>query len=113
MRHSLRRPPGPHALLAEIVRYARRLHIAAVLKPMGGPGEGFISFPLKGYAFAVDLPRRSGVEELHARLERITLDHGGRLYAAKDALMSAAGFARMFPAPCLPTSIRTAAFSPT
>jgi decaprenylphospho-beta-D-ribofuranose 2-oxidase len=37
------------------------------------------------------------VEDLHARLERITLDHGGRLYAAKDALMSATGFARMFP----------------
>ena len=64
---------------------------------MGGPGEGFLSFPFKGYAFAVDLPRRSGVEELHARLERITLDHGVRLYAAKDALMSAAGFACMFP----------------
>jgi decaprenylphospho-beta-D-ribofuranose 2-oxidase len=87
---------GLHKLIAEIVR-ARAGSVAAVLKPMGGPGEGFISFPFKGYAFAVDLPRRSGVEELHARLERITLDHGGRLYAAKDALMSAAGFARMFP----------------
>jgi decaprenylphospho-beta-D-ribofuranose 2-oxidase len=87
---------GLHKLLAEIVR-ARAGSIAAVLKPMGGSGEGFISFPLKGYAFAVDLPRRSGVEELHARLEHITLDHGGRLYVAKDALTSAAGFARMFP----------------
>jgi decaprenylphospho-beta-D-ribofuranose 2-oxidase len=83
-------------LVAEIVR-VRAGSIAAVLKPMGGPGEGFISFPFKGYAFAVDLPRRSGVEELHARLERITLDHGGRLYAAKDALMTAAGFACLFP----------------
>jgi len=87
---------GLHALLGEIVR-ARAGSVAAVLKPMGGPGEGFLSFPLTGYVLAVDLPRRSGVEELHARLERITLDHGGRLYAAKDALMSAAGFARMFP----------------
>jgi decaprenylphospho-beta-D-ribofuranose 2-oxidase len=87
---------GLRRLLAEIVR-ARAGSIAAVLKPMGGPGEGFISFPFKGYALAVDLPRRSGVEELHARLERITLDHGGRLYTAKDALMSAAGFAGMFP----------------
>lgn len=87
---------GLHELLGEIVR-ARAGSVAAVIKPMGGPGEGFLSFPLKGYALAVDLPRRAGVEELHARLERITLDHGGRLYAAKDALMSAAGFARMFP----------------
>jgi decaprenylphospho-beta-D-ribofuranose 2-oxidase len=87
---------GLRKLLAEVV-HARAGSMASVLKPMGGPGEGFISFPFKGYAFAVDLPRRSGVEELHARLERITLDHGGRLYAAKDALMSAAGFACMFP----------------
>lgn len=87
---------GLHKLLGEIVR-ASAGSVAAVIKPMGGPGEGFISFPLVGYALAVDLPRRAGVEDLHARLERITLDHGGRLYAAKDALMSAAGFARMFP----------------
>jgi decaprenylphospho-beta-D-ribofuranose 2-oxidase len=87
---------GLRKLLAEVV-HARAGSMASVLKPMGGPGEGFISFPFKGYAFAVDLPRRSGVEVLHARLERITLDHGGRLYAAKDALMSAAGFACMFP----------------
>jgi len=87
---------GLRILLAEIVR-ARAGSFASVLKPMGGPGEGFISFPFKGYALAFDLPRRSGVEELHARIERIVLDRGGRLYPAKDALMSAAGFARMFP----------------
>ena len=108
---------GLRKLLAEVV-HARAGSMASVLKPMGGPGEGFISFPFKGYAFAVDLPRRSGVEELHARLERITLDHGGRLYAAKDALMSAAGFACMFPswngsAPCSAGSTRTAASSRT
>jgi decaprenylphospho-beta-D-ribofuranose 2-oxidase len=83
-------------LLSEIVK-ARASSIASVLKPMGGPGAGFISFPLKGYALAFDLPRRPGVEAVHARLERIALDGGGRLYAAKDALMSAEGFARMFP----------------
>ncbi|MCC7345831.1 MAG: FAD-binding oxidoreductase [Variibacter sp.] len=87
---------GVRAILEEIVR-ARAGSIASVLKPMGGAGEGFISFPLKGYALAVDLPRRPGVEELYARIERMTLDHGGRLYVAKDALMSAQGFAQMFP----------------
>ena len=87
---------GVKAILAEIVR-ARAGSIASVLKPMGGPGEGFVSFPMKGYALAVDLPRRPGVEELYQRIERIALAHGGRLYVAKDALMSADGFARMFP----------------
>jgi decaprenylphospho-beta-D-ribofuranose 2-oxidase len=31
------------------------------------------------------------------RLERLTLDHGGRIYLAKDACLSAAGFAAMYP----------------
>ena len=83
-------------LLAELVA-ARAGSIAAVLKPMGGPGEGLMSFPFKGIAFAVDLPRRKGVEALHEKLERIVLAHGGRLYVAKDALMTPDGYAAMFP----------------
>jgi decaprenylphospho-beta-D-ribofuranose 2-oxidase len=71
--------------------------MAAVLKPMGGAGEGFMSFPLRGYALAVDLPRRAGTEALHDVLEEIVLRHGGRIYVAKDALMSPAGYQAMFP----------------
>lgn len=70
---------------------------AAVMKPMRGPGEGLLSFPIDGMVYAVDLPRRAGIEEVHKKIERITLDHGGRLYLAKDALMSAETFASMFP----------------
>ena len=70
---------------------------AAVMKPMRGPGDGMLSFPIAGMAFAVDLPRRAGIEVLHKRLERLTLDHGGRLYVAKDALMAPETYAAMFP----------------
>jgi len=42
-----------------------------------------MSFPLRGYALAVDTPRRSGTEALYAQLERMVLQHGGRIYAAK------------------------------
>lgn len=70
---------------------------AAVMKPMRGPGDGLLSFPIAGMAFAVDLPRRAGVEALHVQLERLTLDHGGRLYVAKDALMAPETYAAMFP----------------
>ncbi|MEK9661772.1 MAG: FAD-binding oxidoreductase [Alphaproteobacteria bacterium] len=70
---------------------------AAVMKPMGGAGAGLLSFPVEGMAFAVDLPRRRGIEALHKRLETLTLDHGGRLYVAKDALMAAGTYAAMFP----------------
>ncbi|MEP4379054.1 MAG: FAD-binding oxidoreductase [Alphaproteobacteria bacterium] len=81
----------------EAITAARAGSFAAVMKPMRGPGAGLLSFPMEGMAYAIDLPRRSGVEALHKEIERITLDHGGRLYIAKDALMTAESFAAMFP----------------
>ena len=81
----------------EAITAARAGSFAAVMKPMRGPGAGLLSFPIEGMAYAIDLPRRAGVEALHKQIERITLDHGGRLYIAKDALMTAETFARMFP----------------
>lgn len=82
----------------ESLTAARAGSFAAVMKPMRGPGDGLLSFPVKGMAYAIDLPRRAGIEELHRDIERIVLDHGGRLYVAKDALMRAESFAQMFPA---------------
>ncbi len=81
----------------EAVTAAGAGSFAAVMKPMGGPGAGYLSFPMHGMAYAIDLPRRAGIEELHRDIERVVLDHGGRLYVAKDALMTAQAFARMFP----------------
>ena len=76
----------------EAVTAANAGSFAAVMKPMRGPGAGYLSFPMEGMAYAVDLPRRRGIEELHDVIQRIVLDHGGRLYVAKDALMTADGF---------------------
>ena len=87
---------GIRAMLEEITE-AGAGSFAAVVKPMRGPGAGLLSFPLAGMAFAVDLPRRRGIEDLHRRLERLTLDHDGRLYVAKDALMAPETYAAMFP----------------
>jgi len=48
--------------------------MAAVLKPMGGPGEGLMSLPLKGYALAVanagfgELSPPSGTRRLRVQL---------------------------------------------
>jgi decaprenylphospho-beta-D-ribofuranose 2-oxidase len=83
-------------LLDEIAS-ARSASFLAVLKTLGGEGRGHLSFPLRGYTLALDFPRRAGVDELMGRLERITLDHGGRIYLAKDAVLSAAGFRAMYP----------------
>ena len=68
-----------------------------MLKTLGGEGRGLLSFPMRGVTLALDFPRRPGVEELLARLERLTLEHGGRIYLAKDAAFSAEGLRRMYP----------------
>jgi decaprenylphospho-beta-D-ribofuranose 2-oxidase len=52
---------------------------------------------MRGHTLALDFPRRPGVEDLLARLERLTLDHGGRIYLAKDAALSPEGFRAMYP----------------
>jgi FAD/FMN-containing dehydrogenase len=52
---------------------------------------------MRGYTLALDLPRKPDTKALLARLERITLDHGGRIYLAKDACLSQVGFQTMYP----------------
>ncbi len=83
--------------LLDTVRAGRNASPLAVLKTLGKAGLGHLSFPMPGYTLAVDLPRKPGVEEQLAKLEAITLDHGGRIYLAKDSFLSAEGFARMYP----------------
>lgn len=84
--------------LLETISDAGSGSFLAVLKTLGGPGRGHLSFPLRGYTLALDFPARGGVDALLARLERITLDHGGRIYLAKDSWVSPEGFAAMYPA---------------
>lgn len=69
----------------------------AVLKTMGGEGEGYLSFPMRGLTLALDFPNKLRIADLLKHLEKITLDHGGRIYLAKDACLSAEGFATMYP----------------
>jgi decaprenylphospho-beta-D-ribofuranose 2-oxidase len=88
---------GLRALLGAITE-ARSASFLAVLKTLGSEGRGFLSFARRGWTLALDFPRTSRVTALMSRLEQITLDHGGRIYLAKDALLSPAGFRAMYPA---------------
>jgi decaprenylphospho-beta-D-ribofuranose 2-oxidase len=83
--------------MLEAISDARAGSFLAVLKTLGGEGRGHLSFPMRGYTLALDFPRRDGVEELLARLAAISLNHGGRVYLAKDAVLDAESFARMYP----------------
>lgn len=91
--------PGEAALrrLLETIAAAGDASFLAVLKVMGRPGRGLLSFALPGYSLALDIPARPGVRSLFATLERITRDAGGRIYLAKDSMLSAEGFWEMYP----------------
>ncbi len=83
--------------LLEAVSRAGAASFLAVLKTMGGPGPGMMSFPMRGFTLALDFPHRAGTLELLRRLEAITLDHGGRVYLAKDSAATADAVRRMYP----------------
>lgn len=68
-----------------------------VLKRMGAASPGLLSFAREGWTLAVDVPVAAGVEALVRALDRVVLDHGGRVYLAKDAHLDAATFAAMYP----------------
>ncbi|MBF9061355.1 FAD-binding protein [Rhodobacterales bacterium HKCCSP123] len=76
---------GMHALLAAIAR-SGEASVLSVLKRFG-PQEGRFSFPMAGYTLALDFPVNDRSLALMTTLDRITLDHGGRFYLAKDARM--------------------------
>ena len=63
-------------------------HGGEVLKRMGEGRGGMLSFPMEGYTLAIDFVNRHGTAALLRDLEEITLQAGGRLYFAKDALMN-------------------------
>ncbi|MDB5297771.1 MAG: FAD-binding oxidoreductase, partial [Phycisphaerales bacterium] len=70
----------------------------AVLKRTGGQGPGMLSYPFAGYTLALDLPNTGRrLAELVRSLDETLLKHGGRLYLAKDSMMSAEAFAAMYP----------------
>jgi FAD/FMN-containing dehydrogenase len=71
----------------------------AVIKVFGDvPSPGILSFPAPGITLALDFPIRAEISfDLLDRLARITQEHGGRMYPAKDARMTAEQFQAFYP----------------
>jgi decaprenylphospho-beta-D-ribofuranose 2-oxidase len=83
--------------LIEEISGSRAASFLAVIKMMGREGPGHLSFAMPGCTLALDFPKSDGTRELIGRLNRIALDHGGRVYLAKDALLTPETFAAMYP----------------
>lgn len=69
----------------------------AVLKRLGTQ-PGWLSFPIAGYTLALDIAVRPGLGEFIAELDQMVIRYGGRVYLAKDALLSAESFRAMYSA---------------
>jgi FAD/FMN-containing dehydrogenase len=87
---------GLKEVLTRLAR-SRRASFLAVLKRFGKRNPGLLSFPIQGYTLALDLPVARGLIPLLRELDRVVLSYGGRIYLAKDAVMTSQSFATMYP----------------
>ncbi|MFA7329529.1 MAG: FAD-binding oxidoreductase [Candidatus Delongbacteria bacterium] len=71
----------------------------AVMKTMGEAGRDVspLAFPGPGATLALDLPASAETRKAVRQANRLVLDWGGRIYLAKDALLSAAEYRAMTP----------------
>lgn len=68
----------------------------AVLK-IFGEDESLISFPMKGYTLALDLPVRKSLFPFLDELDKLVIQYGGRIYLSKDARMKPDMFFNGYP----------------
>ena len=94
-------PDSARAGLTELLRKiteARCASFLAVLKRSGAASPGMLSYLYPGYTLALDFPHTGEkLRRLLRELDAVVLDHGGRLYLAKDATTTPEAFAEMYP----------------
>lgn len=76
----------------------KRASFLAVLKSSGPANQGYLSFMKEGYTLALDIPiKDASLFDSLKKLDDIVLEHGGRVYLAKDSTISEATFKQMYP----------------
>jgi FAD/FMN-containing dehydrogenase len=84
--------------IREALAESRQPCFLAVLKRFGAEGPGLLSFPAPGFTLALDFPvRGDALFALLKKFDDIVLEHGGRVYLAKDACLDPEKFRLMYP----------------
>jgi decaprenylphospho-beta-D-ribofuranose 2-oxidase len=82
----------------ERLGWARVPCFLAVLKDFGPANRAPLSFPIRGWTLALDLPRAaSGLGALLDSFDALVAGAGGRVYLSKDARMRPEALAAMYP----------------
>jgi len=95
----LPREAGREGMASVLKRIAAsgRGSFLSVLKAFGKGNDNPLSFPREGYTLALDFKMGDGLLAMLDELDRVVLDHGGRLYLTKDSRMSEATFKASYP----------------
>jgi len=83
--------------ILERVSAAGKGSFLAVLKLFGAANDNPLSFPIAGATLTLDFKMEDSLPPLLNELDAVVLNHGGRLYLAKDARMSEATFKASYP----------------
>ena len=69
----------------------------AVLKLLGKSNNNYLSFPMEGITLALDFKINNSIIKLTKILDEMIIDMNGRIYLAKDALMTEDIFKKTYP----------------
>ena len=78
--------------ISELISRFKQRPYLCVLKQMGDENSSPLSFPLRGITVAMDFPRTYDIANELAFLDTLVHEAGGRIYLAKDALLTPAFF---------------------
>lgn len=87
---------GCAAILASLQAHQMGAYLA-VIKAMGQASQHPLSFAMPGVTLALDFPNTPQTRQLVGHLNQLTCEHAGRVYLAKDLLLTRQQCQRMYP----------------
>lgn len=86
-----------YALSQKIRKSTFRPYLAVVKVHGANVSPGILSFPMEGISIALDFRNEPGIVEFISELDELVVQYKGRVYLAKDALLSKLNFQKMYP----------------